>query len=42
MISRVNEGTLIVALLQLGLDLLDGVQTHAHNDQDRGATEREV
>ena len=31
-----------MALLQLRLDLLDRLQTDPHNDEDRGATEREV
>src|SRR3954465_5526599 len=43
MISRISaQESFVVALLELALDLLHRVQRHAHHDEDRGATEREV
>src|SRR4051812_46170366 len=35
-------GTLVVALHQLALDLLHRLQAHAHHDEHRRTTEREV
>ena len=40
--SHQREESFVVALLELALDLLHGVERDTHHDQDRGAAEREV
>jgi hypothetical protein len=41
MISRISAGTLVAALLQLGVDLLHRLQAHSDHDQDASAAERQ-
>ena len=36
------QETLVIALLQLSLDLLDRVKTNTHHDQQAGAAEDEL
>jgi hypothetical protein len=40
--SSSSEKPLVVTLLQLGVDLLDRLEADPDDDQDAGATEREV